>query len=81
MAKPVDKLDASVRPDQYPSVLLSQGTSRADADFIECHTFGPLHRSSIERVIGPRPKAGPDLIIWKSVVTELHKLGAIVEEV
>lgn len=81
MAKLVDKLDAAVRPDRYASILLSQGTSRADADFIECHTFGPLHRSSIERVIGTRPKKGPDLIIWKSVVAELHKLGAIVEEV
>lgn len=81
MAKLVDKIDASIEPDKYPSILLSQGTSRADADFIECHTFGPLHRSSIERVVGPRPKAGPDLIIWKSVVAELHKLGAIVEEI
>jgi hypothetical protein len=81
MAKLADKMDSSVQPAGYPCILLSQGTSRADADFIECHTFGPLHRSSIERVIGPRPKAGPDLTIWKSVVAALRKLGAIVEEV
>jgi hypothetical protein len=81
MAKLVDKINSAVTPDQYPPILLSQGASRATADFIECHTFGPVHRSSFERVTGPRPKAGPDLIIWKSVVAELKKLGVVVEEV
>jgi hypothetical protein len=81
MAKLVGQLNPTTQPDQYPKILLSQGTSRYNADFIECHTYGPLHRSSIERVIGPRPKAGPDLIIWKSIVVALQKLGAVVEEV
>jgi hypothetical protein len=81
MAKLVEKVSTSTQADQYASILLNQGTSRAEADFIECHTYGPLHRNSISRVIGPRPKGGPDLIIWKSVVASLHKLGAVVEEV
>ena len=81
MAKLVAKLDRTTEPEQYPSVLLSQGTSKADADFIECHVYGPLHRTSIERVIGPRPKGGPDLTIWKSVRETLRKIGAIVEEI
>jgi hypothetical protein len=81
MAKLVGQISPTTQPNQYPPILLGQGTSRDDADFIECHTYGPLHRSSIERVIGPRPKGGPDLIIWKSVVAALQKLGAVVEEV
>jgi hypothetical protein len=81
MAKLVDKLRKTTEPEEYPMILLSQGTSKDDADFIECHIYGPLHRSSIERVVGPRPKGGPDLVIWKSVVAALQMLGAIVEEV
>jgi hypothetical protein len=81
MAKLAHKIGPTTKPDHYPAILLSQGTSKDDADFIECHIYGPLHRTSIERVIGPRPKAGPDLIIWKSVAANLRKLGAIVEEV
>jgi hypothetical protein len=81
MAKLVSKLDRTTVPDRYPPILLAQGTSKGDADFIECHVYGALHRTSIERVIGPRPVAGPDLTIWKSVTGTLRTLGAIVEEV
>jgi hypothetical protein len=81
MAKLGDQLTATTNQTEFAPILLSQGTSRANADFIECHTFGSLHRSSIERVVGPRPMRGPDLIIWRSVVAQLQKLGAIVEEV
>jgi hypothetical protein len=80
-AKLADKITSSTKSDQFAPILLHQGTSRAEADFIECHTFGPIHRSSIERVTGPRPKGGPDLVIWKSVAAALRRLGAIVQEV
>lgn len=81
VAKLANKVTGSTKSDQYAPILLHQGASRADADFIECHTFGPIHRTSIERVTGPRPKGGPDLVIWRSVVASLQKLGAIVQEV
>jgi len=81
MAKLADKLTATMGPDDFPAVLLDQGSSGADADFVECHIFGPLHRSSIEKVIGPKPKKRADLVIWRSVVSQLKKLGAVVEEI
>ena len=81
MVKLADKLRSDTASSEFTSVLLSQGTSRGNADFIECHIFGPLHRSSIEKVIGPKPKRRADLVIWKSVVSQLTKLGALVEEV
>ncbi|WP_346295143.1 hypothetical protein LRC39_17855 [Rhodopseudomonas sp. P1] len=81
IAKLSGKIAASTENNEYASILLNQGTSRANADFIECHTFGPIHRTSIERVVGPRPKDPRDLIIWRSVVATLQKIGAIVEEV
>jgi hypothetical protein len=81
MAKLEPKMTPITEPSSYASILLHQGTAKEDADFIECHVYGPIHRNSIERVIGPRPKGGPDLVIWKSVVGQLQKLGALVEEV
>ena len=80
-AKLQPKISSDTKPTSYASVLLTQGTSRDNADFIECHVYGSIHRTSIERVVGPRPKSGPDVVIWKSVVAQLQKLGAIVEEV
>lgn len=81
MAKLADKISSGTKSSDFASVLLNQGTSRGNADFVECHIFGPLHRSSIEKVIGPRPKRRADLVIWKSVVSQLTKLGAVVQEV
>jgi hypothetical protein len=81
MAKLADKLRSNTASSQFPRILLDQGTSRSTADFVECHIFGPLHRTSIEKVIGPRPKRRADLVIWKSAVSQLKKLGAVVEEV
>ncbi len=81
MAKLNDKLDSKTASAQFASILLDQGKSATDADFIECHIFGPLHRSSIEKVTGPRPRSRRDLIVWKSIVSQLTKLGAVVQEV
>ncbi|WP_316187709.1 MULTISPECIES: hypothetical protein [unclassified Bradyrhizobium] len=81
MAKLADKISANTLPAEFATILLNQGTSAGDADFVECHIFGPLHRSSIEKVIGPKPKKRADLVIWKSVLSQLKKLGVIVEEV
>ena len=81
MAKLVDKLNTATEPKDYPSILLDQATSRADADFIECHIYGPIHPNSLERVVGPKPKARHDQIIWRSVSNALRKSGVIVEEV
>jgi hypothetical protein len=81
MAKLADKLKATTAPKDFPSILLNEATSREDADFVECHIYGSVHPTSIERVIGPRPKGGPDLVLWKSVSNALRKAGVIVEEV
>jgi hypothetical protein len=81
MAKLVDKLTLTTEQKDYPSVLLDQAASRAAADFVECHVYGPIHPNSVERVIGPRPKAKSELIVWRSVANALRNSGVIVEEV
>ena len=81
MAKLVEKLRPDTEPKDYPSILLNQASSSADSDFIECHIYGAVHPSSVERVVGLRPKTKHDLIIWKSAANALRKAGVIVEEV
>jgi hypothetical protein len=81
MAKLADKLVADTTPAQFASILLRQGDSKGSTDFLECHIYGPLHRSSIERVFGPRPKRRADLVIWKSVVSQLSKLNVDTKEI
>lgn|SRR5262245_37357995 len=81
MAKLVGKLEPTADPRKFPSILLDQATSKDASDFIECHIYGPVHPSTVERVVGPRPIARPDLVIWKSVSNALRKAGVIVEEV
>lgn len=78
-AKLGSKITGATVPTEYAAVLLTQGKGTGDADFIEAHVFGPIHRSAIEKVIGPRPKRGPDLVIWRSLDRALAQIGAALE--
>ncbi|HEX2554244.1 MAG TPA: hypothetical protein VHL98_11110 [Microvirga sp.] len=80
MAKLHSHISSGTKPDEYADILVTQGTHTGDGEFIEAHIYGPIHRQAIEKVIGRRPKGGPDLPIWRSVVKELRRLGAAVEE-
>ena len=79
MAKLHSKIESSTRPNQYPGILLSQGANPKDADFIEVHIWGPIHRSAIELVVGPKPKRREDIALWNSVRTKLTEVGATLE--
>jgi hypothetical protein len=80
LAKLHSKLTADTTPSDYPGILLSQGTSTGDADFIEAHIYGELHRSAIERVSGPKPRNKADLAIWRSISRTLAELQITVVE-
>ena len=80
VAKLQAKITVVTTPDQFPGVLVQRNAKPGSDDFIEAHIYGPLHRSTIERVIGPRPRRGAELVIWKSVVKTLRDIGAAVEE-
>ena len=80
MAKLQHNLSGTTTRDQFPGILVQRGAALGCGDFIEAHIYGPLHRATIERVIGPRPRRGPDLAIWKSVLKILREIGAAVEE-
>lgn len=73
-------LSPATTPDEFPGILVQRGTPPTGDDFIEAHIYGPLHRIAIEKVIGPRPRKGADLTIWRSVQKTLRDIGAAVEE-
>ena len=78
MAKLHSELTSATTRAQYPGIVL-KATPKGNEDFIEVHIYGPIHRAAIERVIGPRPNGGPQLVIWRSVESKLKSLGARME--
>jgi len=79
MAKLHSKLDQTTRRGEYPAILLRQGSAPDDADFIEVHIWGPIHRTAIERVVGPKPRSREDRALWSSLKAKLDEVGAILE--
>jgi hypothetical protein len=80
MAKLQPRISPTTKPDQFPGILVKPGTHSGDGEFIEAHIFGPLHRSVIERVIGPKPKNRANSILWRSIQKNLRDIGAATEE-
>jgi hypothetical protein len=80
-AKLYAKLSRDTEAADFPTILSDSSAGEGDGDFIEVHIHGPIHRRAIERVIGYRPKRGPDLALWKSVGRELARLGATLEAI
>jgi hypothetical protein len=81
MAKLHSAIQPTTRPEQYPGILLHSGTNPRvdDDDFIEVHIWGAIHRTAIERIVGPRPKSREDKVLWKSLETKLKAVGAVLE--
>jgi hypothetical protein len=79
MAKLHDRLQATTRPDEYPAILLHRTPDPRDDDFIEVHIWGPIHRTAIERVVGPKPKNREDWVLWNRLATKLTEVGATLE--
>lgn len=80
MAKLHPSISATTSGAEFPGILVTSGNHSGDGEFVEAHIFGPLHRSAIERVIGPKPKKGADFVIWRSIQRSLREIGAVMEE-
>lgn len=72
------KLDPTTQSTEFAQILLTNGPTAKDDDFIEVHVFGPIHRRAIERVIGPKPKK-KDRALVRSLENKLHEVGARLE--
>lgn len=80
VAKLHHKITSETSPSDFPHILLAQGTTTGEAEFVEAHIYGALHRSVIESVTGPRPRHRADLAIWRSIARQLEQIGIAVVE-
>jgi hypothetical protein len=78
----IAKLHAQIGPatavDDYASILLKAGATPQDDEFIEVHIYGPIHRMTIEKVVGPPPPRGYSAI-YKDLKKKLGECGASLE--
>jgi hypothetical protein len=73
------KLGAKLRggePAAFQAILVEDAAKNGEADYIEVHIFGDLHRRAIKRVIGPRPSTDEGRVIWRTVRRNLEEVGA-----
>jgi hypothetical protein len=78
VAKLSRKVDATTRSDKYSGLLLTQGATSEDDEFIEVHIWGPMTALTMERVIVTDPKPRHRATIVKAIKAKLanHKVQA-----
>lgn len=79
VAKLHKSIDASVQPDEYSGLLIRQGATPEEDDFVEVHIWGLMSRRTIKHVIVPRPKSKGERTIIKAIEEALEEAGATLE--
>jgi hypothetical protein len=77
-AKLAARIDSSTTPNQYSSLLLSEGAAPAAHEFVEVHIFGPMTVLTMANVKVTIPKAGQRTRIAKALRFKLAKYGVSV---
>ena len=80
VAKLHSRIDPATSEDHFPEILMRSGADNSLDDFIEVHIYGPISPKAFERIVGPKPVRGADLVLWKSVETKCRRHGIILEE-
>jgi hypothetical protein len=78
VAKLAGRIDSFTTPNQYSGLLLKQGASPEDDEFVEVHVFGPLTVLSMAEVTVTVPKARPKATIVRAIKSKLAKHGVSV---
>jgi len=73
IAKLAAVIDSTLLPDQYSKLLLTQGGSSADDNFVEVHIWGPISVKTMEKVTVTASSSGPRATILKAVTSKLSK--------
>jgi hypothetical protein len=80
VAKLYKSIDANTRPDEYSTLLLEQGGTSEDDQFVEAHIYGPITIRTVERVIlDPRLKRRQRATIIKALKEKLSKYGVLID--
>jgi hypothetical protein len=75
VAKLACKIDSKTGPDKYSRLLLRQGSTSEDDEFVEVHIFGPMTVLTMEQVIVTAPKENQKATILKAIKFKLAKHG------
>lgn len=81
MAKLHPRIQPGMTGLDFPAILVEQGASSAQSDFIEVNIYGAIIAKAIEHVILEKPTRRADRVIWKRIQRDLESLGVHVEEV
>lgn len=80
IAKLGARIDSSTAPDKYAGILLSQGATSEEDDFVEVHIFGPMTVLTMQEVIVSSPKRSQRATILKALKFKLTKHAVRVSE-
>jgi len=73
VAKLGAKIDSTTTPDKYSAILLKEGATSEDDDFVEVHIFGPMTVLTMEQVIVTSPNRSQRATILKAIKIKLAK--------
>jgi hypothetical protein len=73
VAKLSRKIDSTTSSDEYSGLLLKQGATSEDDEFVEVHIWGPMTALTIERVIVTDPKPHHRATIIRAIKAKLAK--------
>lgn len=77
--KHVNDIDSTTTKEQYPGILLCQGTQKEEDEFIEVHIYGSITRRALRRVkVKPPTRNGKKLEI-KMIKEKLDLIGVELE--
>lgn len=65
--------------DEYAALLMHEGATSEDDQFVEVHIFGPVTMRTIEQVSVRKPRKGPDKVSIRWLEQELKKFGVTVK--
>jgi hypothetical protein len=78
VAKLHERINTDTQPSEYARILLQQGATSGDDEFVEVYIFGEVTVRTIESVTITRRRRRPSHSILKSMVERLRKLGVTV---
>jgi hypothetical protein len=79
VAKLAGKIEPSTPQNSHSSLLLQQGATPADDQFIEVHIWGPMTVRTFEHVTIKQPQRPANRIILKALQEKLQKAGVTLE--
>jgi hypothetical protein len=79
VAKLAGRITDTTQHHEFPGLLVRQGATSADDDFVEVHVYGPLSIRTIETVVLVRARHRPSKAIVQAMVARLQKAGVAFE--